>query len=148
MLTKSKVVSLVGPILILIGLVLPIANTPVHQNSAIYLLNPAYLGLLMLLLALSGVVVALRFSLNLMIAIGLAAFAVSLSDFYAFSQWMEMNNEARNSVKYSILGNFIQSDILTIVEPGPSWVFLVLGALACAASPFISRSLKTSAEGQ
>jgi hypothetical protein len=74
-LTKSKVVSLVGPILILIGLVLPIANTPVHQNSAIYLLNPAYLGLLMLLLALSGVVVALRFSLNLMIAIGLAAFA-------------------------------------------------------------------------
>ena len=147
MLTKSRVVSLVGPTLILIGLVLPMANTPVHQNSSIYLLNPAYLGLLMLVLAIAGFVVALRFSLKILMAIGFVALAVSLVDFFAFSQWMQINNEARNSVKYSIFGIFMQSDILTIVEPGASWVFLLLGAVWCVASPFISRSIKASAEG-
>jgi hypothetical protein len=146
--SKELFSRLIGPALLFVGLILPTANTQVGQQSPVYVLNSSYLALPMIFLCLAGVVVVFRFPTKYLTGVGIGSLAVTVVDFLEFFQWMQINNDARNAVKYSILGGLVSDDILTIVEPGVSWIFLIGGSLVCIAIPFLKLPANTSSDGR
>lgn len=144
--SKETYIRLIGPSLVFVGVFLPTANTQVGQQSPIYVLNSNYLALPMIFLCIAGALVVFRFPIKYLAGVGTASLVLTIVDFLEFFQWMQMNNDARNAVKYSIFGGFVSDDILTIVEPGASWIFLVAGSLVCIIIPFLKLKADPSSD--